>query len=66
MPVTEIGESQRKTVWEKENELRFREGEFGKSVGRLAGDVSRYLKYASEVLEVLSSNLERFLVIENK
>lgn len=65
MPVIEIGESERKAVWEKENELRFRDGEFGKSVGRLDGDV-RYLKCASEVLEVLCSSLECFLVIENK
>lgn len=29
MPVAEIGESERKAVWEKENELRFRDGELG-------------------------------------
>lgn len=38
-----------------ENELRFRDDEFGKSVDRLDGDVSRYLKCASEVLDVLNS-----------
>lgn len=50
MPVTEIGESERKAVWEKENELRFRDGEFGKSVGSLDREVSRYLKCATQVL----------------
>lgn len=41
MPVTEIGESERKAVWEKENEPRFRDGEFGKSVGSLDREVSK-------------------------
>lgn len=31
MAVTEIGESGRKAVWEKDNELRFRDVEFGES-----------------------------------
>lgn len=50
MPVIEIRESERKAVWEKENELRFKDGEFGKSVGSLDGEVSRYSKCATEVL----------------
>lgn len=44
MAVTEIGESERKAVWEKDHELRFRDVEFGESVGRLDGDVARNFK----------------------
>lgn len=50
MAVLEIGKSERKVVWEREdNELRFRDVEFGESVGRLDGVIGRYLKCASEV-----------------
>lgn len=38
------GVSERKAVWEKDNELRFRDVEFGDSLGRLGGDDSRYLE----------------------
>lgn len=38
------GESERKVVWEKDNELRSRDVEFGNFVGRLGGDDSKYLK----------------------
>lgn len=41
MAVTEIV-SEGKAVWEKENELRFRDVEFGESFGRLDEDVARY------------------------
>lgn len=37
--VTEIGESERKAVWKKDNELRFRDVEFGESVGRYLKNV---------------------------
>lgn len=40
----------RKAVWEKENELRFRDAGCGKSGGSLDGEVSGYLKCAIEVL----------------
>lgn len=38
------GESERKAVWGKDNELRFRDVEFGDSEGRLGGDDSKCLK----------------------
>lgn len=41
MPVAEVGESERKAVWEKENELRFRDAGYGRSVGSLDGEVNR-------------------------
>ena len=57
--VTEIGESERKAVWKKDNELRFRDVEFGESVGR-------YLKMCVRGLKALCSSLEHFSGIENK
>lgn len=66
MAVLEIGKSERKVVWERDNELRFRDVEFGESVGRLDGDVGRYLKMCIRDLKVLCSSLEHFSEIENK
>ena len=44
MPAIELGESERKAVLEKDNELSFRDVEFRESVSRLKEDVSRFLK----------------------
>lgn len=66
MPVIELGESERKAVLEKDNELSFRDVEFRESVGRLKEDVSRFQKRASEVLKVLWSSLEHSSETESK
>lgn len=66
MAVLEIGKSERKVVWERGNELRFSNVELVESVGRLYGDVGRYLKMCIRGLKGLSSSLEHFSEIENK
>lgn len=66
LAVLEIGKSERKAVWERDNELRFRDVEFEESVGTLDGDVGRYLKTCIRGLKVLCSSLEHFSEIENK
>lgn len=66
LAVKKIGESERKAIWERGNKLRFRDTEFGESVGRLGGDLGRYLKICIKVLKVLCSSLEHFSAIENK